>query len=84
LSPASESGRESRALPVLFLVDADAEARERIAAALTRRFGADYDVRAAGTESEGLAILDQLRNDDARVALIAVDMALTGDEGGLT
>jgi hypothetical protein len=32
-------------LPVLFLVDADAEARERIATALTRRFGADYQVR---------------------------------------
>ena len=68
---------------MLFLVDADAEARERIATALTRRFGADYEVRAAGTESEGLAILDQLKSDDVRVALIAVDLALTGDEGGI-
>jgi ActR/RegA family two-component response regulator len=51
-------------LPVLFLVDADAEARERIATALTRRFGADYEVHAAGTEAEGLAILEQLWNDD--------------------
>jgi thioredoxin reductase (NADPH) len=71
-------------LPVLFLVDADAEARERIATALTRRFGADYEVRAAGTESEGLALLEQLGNDGARVALIAADLALTGDEGGIT
>ena len=84
MSPASESGREPRALPVLFLVDADAEARERIATALTRRFGADYEVRAAGTESEGLAMLEQLGNDGARVALIAADLALTGDEGGIT
>jgi len=84
LSPVAESGREPRALPVLFLVDADAQARERIATALTRRFGADYEVRAAGTESEGLAMLEQLGNDGARVALIAADLALTGDEGGIT
>jgi thioredoxin reductase (NADPH) len=84
LSPASESGRESRALPVLFLVDADVDARERIATALTRRFGADYEVRAAGTESEGLEMLEQLGNDGARVALVAADLALTGDEGGIT
>ena len=84
LSHPSESGREPPALPVLFLVDADAEARERIAAALTRRFGADYEVRAAGTESEGLAMLEQLGHDGARVALIAADLALTGDEGGIT
>ena len=69
---------------MLFLVDADAEACERIATALTRRFGADYEVRAAGTESEGLAMLEQLGNDGARVALIAADLALAGDEGGIT
>jgi thioredoxin reductase (NADPH) len=68
----------------LFLVDADAEARERIATALTRRFGADYTVRAASSESEGLAMLEQLGNDGARVALVAADLALTGDEGGIT
>ena len=84
MSGASESGREPRALPVLFLVDANAEARERIATALTRRFGADYEVRVADTESEGLAMLEQLANDRARVALIAADLALTGDEGGIT
>jgi len=83
LSPAPESGREPLALPVLFLVDADAEARERIAAALTRRFGADYQVLQAASESEGFAILEQLERDDVRVALIAVDLALTGDEGGI-
>jgi thioredoxin reductase (NADPH) len=70
-------------LPVLFLVDADAEARERIATALTRRFGADYTVHAAGSESEGLAILEQLAHDGVRVALVAADLALTGDEGGI-
>ena len=71
-------------LPVLFLVDADAEARERIATALTRRFGADYQVHTAGTESEGLAMLEQLGNDGVPVALVAADLALTGDEGGIT
>lgn len=71
-------------LPVLFLVDADAEARGRIATALTRRFGADYEVRAAGSESEGLAMLEQLGNDGVPVALVAADLALSGDEGGIT
>ena len=83
MSAASETGREPRALPVLFLVDADGEARERIATALTRRFGADYQVRAASTESEGLAMLEQLHHDDVPVALIAADLAVTGDEGGI-
>jgi thioredoxin reductase (NADPH) len=69
---------------VLFLVDIDSEARERIAAALTRRFGADYQVRAAGTEPEGLAMLEQFRDDGVRVALVAADLALTRDEGGIT
>ena len=84
LSPASESGREPSAFPVLFLVDINSEARERIAAALTRRFGADYQVRAAGTEPEGLAMLEQFRDDGVRVALVAADLALTRDEGGIT
>ena len=83
MSTASEKGREPRPLPVLFLADADDEARARIAIALTRRFGADYEVRAAGTEAEGLAMLEQLGNEGARVALIAADLALTGDEGGI-
>jgi thioredoxin reductase (NADPH) len=68
----------------LFLVDVDSEARERMAAALVRRFGADYEVRVAGTELEGLAMLEQLANDGTRVALVAADLALTGDEGGIT
>ncbi len=84
MSTASEKGREPRPLPVLFLADADDEARARIAVALTRRFGADYEVRAVGTEAEGLAMLEQLGNEGARIALIAADLALTGDEGGIT
>jgi len=69
---------------VLFLVDADAEVRERIATASTRRFGADYEVRAAGSESEGLAALERLEKDGVRVAVIAADLALSGEEGGIT
>ncbi len=69
---------------MLFLVDAEAEARERIATALTRRFGADYQIRSASTESEGLAMLEQLGTDGARVALVAADLALTGEEGGIS
>lgn len=68
---------------MLFLVDADTEARERVGAALVRRFGADYQVRVASSESEGLAMLEQLASDGARVALVAADLALTRDEGGI-
>jgi thioredoxin reductase (NADPH) len=71
-------------VPVLFLVDADAAAREQIATALTRRFGADYKVLSASTESEGLAMLQQLASDGVPVALVAADLALTGDEGGIS
>lgn len=84
MSPASESVREPSAFPVLFTVDADPEARERVAAALTRRFGADYQVRTAGTELQGLEMLEQFRNDGVRVALVAADLALARDEGGIT
>ncbi len=66
----------------MVVVDGDLAARERIAAALTRRFGSDYDVRCAGTESQGLALLEQLR-EAVRVALVAADLALTGEQGGI-
>lgn len=75
---------EASALPVLLLVDADLEARERIAAALIRRFGADYQLRVADTEREGLAMLEQLAKDGPPVALVAADLALTREEGGIT
>jgi thioredoxin reductase (NADPH) len=61
------------ALPVVFICDGDAEALERIAAALTRRFGADYQIRTAGTGPEGLEILERFRNDGVPVALVAAD-----------
>lgn len=78
-----ESGRAPSPLPVLFLIDSDSETRERMAAALTRRFGADYQVRTGRTEAEGLAMLEQFRNEDLRVALVAADLALTREEGGI-
>ena len=53
--------------PILFVVDDDEAALRRTETALTRRFGADYEVRAAANPEEGLALLRQL-ND---VALIA-------------
>ena len=83
-SSAQESGLEPSACPVLFLVDCDSGARERIAAALTRRFGADYQVRSASTGREGLEVLEQLRTAGVRVALVAADLALTGEEDGIT
>ncbi len=81
MSSASASGRDP--LPVLFVVDGDAAARERIATALTRRFGADYHVQCAATEAEGLAALERLRNDGVRVALVCADLSLSANEGGV-
>jgi thioredoxin reductase (NADPH) len=71
-------------LPVLLLVDADPDAREHIAAAMVRRFGVDYQVLAMSSESEGLEMLEQLRNRGARVAVVAADLAPANDQSGLT
>ena len=79
----SEPEPGSSASPVLFVVDADREARERIVAALSRRFGADFQIRNASTEAEGLAMLERFRVDGVRVALVAADLNLSRDEGGV-
>jgi thioredoxin reductase (NADPH) len=75
--------RDSDPLPVLFLVDADVQAREHIADALIRRFGADYEIRATGSESEALATLERLRDLGVPVAMVAADLAPTRDQSGL-
>ncbi len=84
MSPASGTDREPSALPVLVLVDADSDARERISIALGRRFGADYQVQVGGNALEGFALLERLAKEGARVALIAADLALSHEEGGIS
>ncbi|HXH94144.1 MAG TPA: FAD-dependent oxidoreductase [Thermoanaerobaculia bacterium] len=67
--------------PVLFLVDDDDAARARTGAALTRRFGSDYEVRTAANGDDGLAILKQLKDESRDVALVAASLDLRGVEG---
>jgi thioredoxin reductase (NADPH) len=67
--------------PVLLLVDADEAARLRTEAALARRLGSDYSIRAAATPEEGLAMLAQFRDQGQDVALVAADLHLPGMDG---
>ena len=67
--------------PVLFVVDADQEARAATEAALVRRFGPDYRVVTADTPESGLAALERLARHGGEVALIAADLGLPGVDG---
>lgn len=67
--------------PILFLVDDDDAARDRTGAALTRRFGSDYEVRTAANGEDGLAILKQLKDESRDVALVAASLELRHVDG---
>jgi CheY-like chemotaxis protein len=71
----------NRSTPVLVVVDADAEARTAIEAALVRRFGPDYDVVTADSAISGLEQLERLAAQGEDVALIAADRQLPGMDG---
>ena len=55
-----ESTEAPMTRPVLFVVDADAQARAETESALARRFGADYSVLSAASASGGLATVERL------------------------
>jgi thioredoxin reductase (NADPH) len=67
--------------PVLLLVDSDDSARLRVEAALTRRFGSDYEIRTARNADDALPILEQLRDQSRDVALVAASLDLPGIDG---
>jgi len=67
--------------PVLFIVDADQEARLVTESALVRRFGADYRVLASGTPQDGLDGLERLADRGDQLALVAADLHLPGMDG---
>jgi thioredoxin reductase (NADPH) len=67
--------------PVLFVVDADGEARAVTEAALVRRFGADYRVLTADSAQAGLDELERLAHRGDKVALVAADLHLAGMDG---
>jgi thioredoxin reductase (NADPH) len=67
--------------PVLFVVDADPQARARTQSALARRFGPDYTVESTDSASAGLAALERLVRAGTPVALVAADLHLPGTGG---
>ena len=67
--------------PVLFIVDADPQARVVAESALARRFGPDYRVLAAGTPQDALSALQRLADQGGEVALVAADLHLPGMDG---
>jgi thioredoxin reductase (NADPH) len=67
--------------PVLFIVDADPQARVVAESALARRFGPDYRVLAAGTPQDALTALQRLADQGSEVALVAADLRLPGMDG---
>lgn len=70
-----------RHLPVLFVADADQQARAAIETALTRRFGADFRVVSAGSAELGIETLEQLARQGHDVALLAADLGLPDGDG---
>jgi thioredoxin reductase (NADPH) len=71
----------SAVCPVVFVVDADPQARALTELALGRRFGPDYSVQSAGSASDGLASLERMAQSDTPVALVAADLHLPGMGG---
>jgi thioredoxin reductase (NADPH) len=67
--------------PVLFLVDADKQARAVTDSALARRFGPDYRVVTADSARGGLETLESLAAASGDVALVAADLHLPGMDG---
>ena len=76
-----QSGAGALDSPVLFIVDADDEARRVTESALLRRFGADYRVITAATAKDGLEALERLADGGESVVLIAADLNLHGMDG---
>ncbi|HZG68164.1 MAG TPA: hypothetical protein VEZ12_15575 [Herpetosiphonaceae bacterium] len=68
-------------LPVLFIVDADPEARAATEAVLLRRFAADYRILTASSPEAALATMAELADRGEDVALVAVDLHLPGMDG---
>jgi thioredoxin reductase (NADPH) len=85
MSPQSKSqtnaSRTTVPRPLLLAVDEDAECLDRTEAELSRRYGGDYDVRAARSAAEGLAALEEARDAGRPVALVLADHWLGGTTG---
>jgi thioredoxin reductase (NADPH) len=67
--------------PILFVVDADDEARDVMRTALLRRFGVDYRIVTAESAQDGLATLQRIADQGDAVAMLAADLHLPGMDG---
>ena len=68
-------------LPLILVVDADESDREGARAAISRRFGADYDVRAVASAAEALVLLRDRVARGYPVAIVAADLDLADMDG---
>ncbi len=66
--------------PVLLLVN-DARTPDRVEAELRKRYGADYQVIAAGSVTEALEVLARLGDERCQVSLVLADQWLPGATG---
>jgi thioredoxin reductase (NADPH) len=70
-----------RPLPLILVVDSDESDRESARAAISRRFGADYDVRAVGSAEDTLVLLRDCAARGDPIAIVAVDLDLADMDG---
>jgi thioredoxin reductase (NADPH) len=80
-APAQAPDHPDPATPVLYVADADPDARSVTESALLRRFAPDYRVLTAGSADTALETLHGLAQRGEQVALMAVDLRLPGTTG---
>jgi thioredoxin reductase (NADPH) len=68
-------------LPLILVVDADESDREGARGAISRRFGADYDVWAVASAAEALVLLRDRVARGCPVAIVAADLDLADMDG---
>ena len=71
----------SASRPVVLVVEPDAPARETMATALERRFGADYAIHAVADPAVGHTLLADLATSSNEVALVTVALRLPDSDG---
>jgi thioredoxin reductase (NADPH) len=77
----SDDYRPRPAAPVLLVVDGDDTIRTSLVAALTRRYGADYQIVAAATGASATELARWLSEDGAEVALVIASLWLPDGTG---
>ena len=73
--------RDDPAQPIIAVVDDDPVSLAGLVEALTRRFGADFEIRAHATGAEALAGLARARERGQRTALVIADQWMPGLTG---